>query len=38
MILWEKKLQVLNKVNDFLRKKDGSVKQVTASFAGEQKQ
>ena len=31
------KLEVLNKVNDFLRKKDGSVKQVTASFAGEQK-
>ena len=31
------KLEILNKVNDFLRKKDGSVKQVTASFAGEQK-
>ena len=33
----DSKLEVLNKVNDFLRKKDGSVKQVTASFAGEQK-
>ena len=33
----DSKLEVLNKVNDFLRKKDGSVKQVTASFSGEQK-
>jgi len=33
----DSKLEVLNKVNEFLRKKDGSVKQVTASFAGEQK-
>ena len=31
------KIEVLNKVNDFLRKKDSKVKQVTASFAGEQK-
>ena len=31
------KLEVLNNVNDYLRKKDVSVKQVTASFAGEQK-
>ena len=31
------KLEVLNKVNDYLRKKDVAVKQVTASFAGEQK-
>ena len=31
------KLEVLNKVNDYLRKKDGSVKQVTTSFLGEQK-
>ena len=33
----DSKLEVLNKVNDYLRKKDSSVKQVTASFAGEQK-
>ena len=33
----DSKLEVLNKVNDFLRKKDVSVKQVTASFSGEQK-
>ena len=26
------KLEVLNKVNDYLRKKDGAVKQVTANF------
>ena len=31
------KLEILNNVNDFLRQKDISVKQVTASFAGEQK-
>ena len=31
------KLEVLNNVNEFLRKKDGSVQQVTASFSGEQK-
>ncbi len=31
------KLEVLNKVNEYLRKKDQSVKQVTTSFAGEQK-
>ena len=31
------KLEVLNKVNDYLRKKDGSVKQVTANFLGEHK-
>ena len=31
------KLEVLNKVNDYLRKKEDTVKQVTASFAGEQK-
>ena len=31
------KLEVLNKVNEYLRKKDKSVKQVTTSFAGEQK-
>ena len=31
------KLEVLNKVNEYLRKKDNSVKQVTTSFAGEQK-
>ena len=31
------KLEVLNKVNDYLRKKDSNVKQVTASFSGEQK-
>ena len=33
----DSKLEVLNKVNDYLRKKDTSVKQVTASFSGEQK-
>ena len=33
----DSKLEVLNKVNDYLRKKDSTVKQVTASFAGEQK-
>ena len=32
------KIEILNKVNDFLRKKDSKVKQVTASFAGEQKE
>ena len=31
------KLEVLNKVNDYLRKKDGTVKQVTANFLGEHK-
>ena len=31
------KLEVLNKVNEYLRKKDGSVKQVTANFLGEHK-
>ncbi len=31
------KLEVLNKVNDYLRKKDGAVKQVTANFLGEHK-
>jgi len=31
------KIEILNKVNNFLRKKDSKVKQVTASFAGEQK-
>ena len=31
------KLEVLNNVNDYLRKKDSTVKQVTASFSGEQK-
>lgn len=31
------KLEILNKVNDYLRKKDPTVKQVTASFSGEQK-
>ena len=29
----DSKLEVLNKVNDYLRKKDTSVKQVTASFS-----
>ena len=33
----DSKLEVLNKVNDYLRKKDSTVKQVTASFAGERK-
>ena len=28
------KLEILNKVNDYLRKKDPTVKQVTASFSG----
>ena len=31
------KIEILNKVNDFLRKKNNKVKQVTASFAGEKK-
>ena len=31
------KIEILNKVNDFLRKKDSKVKQVTASLSGEQK-
>ena len=31
------KLEVLNKVNEYLRNKDSTVKQVTASFSGEQK-
>ena len=31
------KLEVLNKVNDYLRSKDTNVKQVTTSFSGEQK-
>ena len=31
------KIEILNKVNNFLRKKNSKVKQVTASFAGEQK-
>jgi len=33
----DEKLEVLNKVNNYLRKKDTNVKQVTASFSGEQK-
>jgi TldD protein len=33
----DSKLEVLNNVNDYLRKKDSTVKQVTASFSGEQK-
>ncbi|WP_435096319.1 metalloprotease TldD [Candidatus Pelagibacter bacterium nBUS_27] len=33
----DSKLEVLNNVNDYLRKKDSKVKQVTASFSGEQK-
>ena len=33
----DSKLEVLNRVNDYLRKKDSKVKQVTASFSGEQK-
>jgi len=32
------KLDVLNKVNDYLRKKDSTVKQVTASFSGSKNQ
>jgi TldD protein len=31
------KLEVLNKVNEYLRSKDSNVKQVTSSFSGEQK-
>jgi TldD protein len=31
------KLEVLNKVNDYLRSKNSNVKQVTSSFSGEQK-
>jgi TldD protein len=31
------KLEVLNKVNNYLRSKDSNVKQVTSSFSGEQK-
>jgi TldD protein len=31
------KLEVLNKVNNYLRSKDTNVKQVTSSFSGEQK-
>jgi TldD protein len=31
------KLEVLNKVNNYLRLKDSNVKQVTSSFSGEQK-
>jgi TldD protein len=31
------KIEVLNKVNDYLRSKDSNVKQVTSSFSGEQK-
>jgi TldD protein len=31
------KLEVLNKVNDYLRSKDSNVKQVTSSFSGEKK-
>ena len=31
------KLEVLNKVNEYLRKKDSAVKQVTANFLGEHK-
>ena len=31
------KIDVLNKVNDYLRKKDNNVQQVTANFSGEQK-
>ena len=31
------KLEVLNKVNNYLRSKDPNVKQVTSSFSGEQK-
>ena len=33
----DEKLEVLNKVNNYLRKKESNVKQVTASFSGEQK-
>ena len=31
------KIEILNKVNDYLRSKENSVKQVTANFNGEQK-
>jgi TldD protein len=31
------KIEVLNKVNNYLRSKDSNVKQVTSSFSGEQK-
>ena len=31
------KIELLNKVNEYLRSKDNFVKQVTASFSGEQK-
>ena len=31
------KLEVLNKVNNYLRSKDSNIKQVTSSFSGEQK-
>ena len=31
------KIEILNKVNEYLRKKDNKVKQVTANFSGEQK-
>ena len=31
------KIEILNKVNEYLRKKDKNVKQVTANFSGEQK-
>ena len=33
----DEKLEILNKVNNYLRKKESNVKQVTASFSGEQK-
>ena len=31
------KIEILNKVNDYLRSKDSNIKQVTANFSGEQK-
>ena len=31
------KIEILNKVNNYLRSKDSNVKQVTANFSGEQK-
>ena len=31
------KIEILNKVNEYLRKKDNNVQQVTANFSGEQK-
>ena len=31
------KIEILNNVNKYLRKKDNNVKQVTANFLGEQK-